>query len=82
MLYTSGLATLNECRQILGLPPIENDYANKNFVPEYLLGSSYMTVQELDESTIEGLREQSTIKDKSMNTDALGGSNTGKEDNK
>lgn len=79
-LYTSGLATLNEARQVLGLPPIENDYANKNFVPEYLIGSNYMTVQELNDAMINDLREQTKIQDKQMSTDALGGANDKKGD--
>jgi len=80
-LYTSGLASLNEARSILGFPSIDAELADQNHLPEFLLGSSLHTIQNLSADDIQSLREQNTMTDTDLKaTDNLGGTNTGKKD--
>jgi len=48
--------SLNEARDILGLPPITDEYADKHFLPQYLIGSNFVTIEELNTDTIDKLR--------------------------
>ena len=56
-MYASGLATLNESRELIGLPTLQDPLANENFLPEFLHGSSLMSIQSLDESQLDTIRE-------------------------
>lgn len=56
-LYSSGLATLNEARELVGLPTISDPLANENFLPEFLHGSSLMSIQGLDAKQLDIIRE-------------------------
>lgn len=56
-LNVSGIMSLNEARDVLSLPPIMEDYANKHFLPQYLIGSNFVTIEELNETTVKELRQ-------------------------
>lgn len=56
-MYSSGLASLNESREVIGLPALDNPLANENFLPEFLHGSSLMSIQGLDETQLSIIRE-------------------------
>jgi len=56
-LYSSGLASLNEARELVGLPRLDAPLADENFMPEYLLGSSLTSIQALDEGQLRIIRE-------------------------
>jgi len=56
-MYASGLSTLNEARDLIGLPPLQDPLANENFLPEHLLGSSLSSIQGLDETQLKIIRE-------------------------
>ena len=56
-MYSSGLSTLNESREVIGLPPLEDPLANENFLPEFLHGSSLMSIQGLDAAQLAIIRE-------------------------
>jgi len=56
-MYASGLATLNESRELIGLPVLQDPLANENFLPEFLHGSSLMSIQSLDETQLDTIRE-------------------------
>ncbi|RKY21593.1 MAG: hypothetical protein DRP62_07860, partial [Planctomycetota bacterium] len=56
-LYSSGLASLNEARELVGLPNLNVPLADENFMPEYLIGSSLTSVQALDEAQLKIIRE-------------------------
>jgi len=56
-LNISGIISTNEARSILGLHKlVDTDYADKHFVPQYLIGSNFVTLEELDEESIKLLR--------------------------
>ena len=55
-LNVSGIMSLNEARDILGLPPIIDEYADKHFLPQYLIGSNFVTIEELNKDTVDKLR--------------------------
>ena len=57
LIYSSGLGSLNEARDIIGLPPLTAPLANENFLPEFLHGSSLMSVQGLDAKQLAIIRE-------------------------
>jgi len=57
LVYSSGLGSLNEAREIIGLAPLEDPLANENFLPEFLHGSSLMTIQGLDQAQLDIIRE-------------------------
>lgn len=44
--YSTGLATLNEARDMVGLPRIDADNADKNILAAYLFGTGAMYVQD------------------------------------
>ena len=57
-LYVSGILSLNEARDVLGIPMIQDaEYSNRHFIAQHLVGSNFVTVEELNETTIEKLRE-------------------------
>lgn len=57
-LHISGILSLNEAREILGVPTIQDaEYANRHFIAQHLIGSNFVTVEELNEETVKGLRE-------------------------
>ncbi len=56
-LYASGLASLNEARELVGLPALDVPLADENFLPEYLIGSSLTSIQALDEAQLKIIRE-------------------------
>jgi len=55
-LNVSGIMSLNEARDVLGLPPILEEFADKHFLPQYLIGSNFVTIEELDEAKVDELR--------------------------
>ena len=55
-IYSSGLGSLNESRELIGLPPIDDPLANHNMLPEFLIGSSLMSVQGLDQAQLDTIR--------------------------
>ena len=68
-LNVSGIMSLNEARDVLGLPPITEEYADKHFLPQYLIGSNFVTIEELDEATIKELRDVNNPKDPVVGAD-------------
>lgn len=56
-MYSSGLSSLNEARELVGLHPLTDPLANENFLPEFLHGSSLMSIQGLDDSQLSIIRE-------------------------
>jgi HK97 family phage portal protein len=57
-LSISGIISTNEARSILGLHKlVDTEYADKHFVPQYLIGSNFVTLEELDEESIKLLRK-------------------------
>ena len=56
-MYSSGLSTLNEARELIGLSVLQDPLANENFLPEFLHGSSLMSIQGLDETQLATIRE-------------------------
>lgn len=56
-IYGSGLGTLNEARELIGLPPLQDPLADENFLPEHLLGSTLTSIQALDEADLEIIRK-------------------------
>ena len=56
-IYSSGLGSLNEARDLIGLAPLEDPLANENFLPEFLHGSSLMSIQGLDSAQLDTIRE-------------------------
>lgn len=56
-MYSSGLATLNEAREIIGLSALDDQLANENFLPAFLYGTSLMTIQGLDKDQLATIRE-------------------------
>ena len=56
-IYSSGLGSLNEARDLIGLVPLEDPLANENFLPEFLHGSSLMSIQGLDSTQLDTIRE-------------------------
>jgi HK97 family phage portal protein len=56
-LYSSGLASLNEARELVGLSILNDPLANENFLPEFLHGSSMMSIQGLDEAQLKVIRD-------------------------
>jgi len=83
-LYVSGLCSLNEARDILGLPSIDAMLANENHLPSYLIGTDLLTIQNITEESIQTIRDNLQAVNGNTNdiknTDALGGKNTGKQD--
>ncbi len=56
-MYSAGLSSLNEARELIGLYPLTDPLANENFLPEFLHGSSLMSIQGLDENQLSIIRE-------------------------
>jgi len=56
-LHSSGLASLNEARDLVGLPRLDDPLADENFLPEHIIGSSLVSIQALDESQLKIIRE-------------------------
>jgi len=56
-LYASGLASLNEARELVGLQALPDQLANEHFLPEFLHGSSLVSVEGLDEKQLEIIRD-------------------------
>ena len=56
-MYSSGLASLNESREVIGLPALNDPLADENFLPEFLHGSSLMSIQGLDKKQLDIIRE-------------------------
>jgi len=82
-LYVSGLCSLNEAREILGLPAIDAELANQNHLPSFLVGTDLHTIQNLTPEVIDKIRNSvdgTSTNNDTMNTDILGGANTGKQD--
>ncbi len=46
-LYTTGVASLNEARDLVGLIKLPDDAADKNVIPAYLLGKDFTYVQDI-----------------------------------
>ena len=60
-LSVSGILSLNEARDILGVPRIQDaDYANRHFIAQHLIGSNFVTIEELNKETVEQLRDINT----------------------
>ena len=57
LIYSSGLGSLNEARELIGLVPLEDPLANENFLPEFLHGSSMMSIQGLDNAQLQVIRD-------------------------
>ena len=83
-LNVAGIMSLNEAREVLALPPIIEEYADRHFLPQYLIGSNFVTIEELDETTVKELRQVNhpteTPADATGADDPLGG--TPNDDNK
>jgi len=47
-LYTTGVSTLNESRDLVGLPKLESEYADMNIVAGYLFGENFQYIQEIN----------------------------------
>lgn len=56
-LNVSGMLSLNEARGLLELPPIDAEYADRHFIAQHLIGSNFVTIEELNESTVPHLRD-------------------------
>ena len=78
-LYSSGLASLNEARELVGLPNLNVPLADENFMPEYLIGSSLTSVQALDEAQLKIIREAKVAEAQKIINEANGMTNTPKE---
>jgi HK97 family phage portal protein len=46
-LYSTGVATLNESRDLLGLPKLNTEYADNNVLASFLFGENFTYIQEL-----------------------------------
>jgi HK97 family phage portal protein len=52
-LYSTGVATMNEARDLVGLNKLENKYADMNILATYLFGTDFQYIQELNETNRE-----------------------------
>lgn len=56
-LNVAGILSLNEARDILGVPTIQDhEYADKHFIAQHLIGSNFVTIEELTKQTVQELR--------------------------
>ena len=56
-LNVAGILSLNEARDILGVPKIQDhEYADRHFIAQHLIGSNFVTIEELTEQTVTDLR--------------------------
>lgn len=45
-LFSGGIASINECRDLLGLPELSHENYNIRFLPSYLLGTSPTSIED------------------------------------
>lgn len=55
-LQVAGVMSLNEARDLLGLPRLTEEYADRHFIAQHLVGSNFVTIEELNEEVINELR--------------------------
>ena len=67
-LWSTGLATLNEARDMVGLPKVDHENANKNMIASYLFGDG-IAIEDLGKPTNEPAGNSQTT----GSTDADGG---------
>ena len=51
-LYTTGVASLNEARDLVGLPKLTEAAADKNVLAAYLLGTGFSYIQDLTDGVV------------------------------
>jgi len=73
-LWSTGIMSLNEARDLVGLPSLPIENANKHFLPSYLLGSEAMTIEDWTGESLAPTNQQPSPQG-STNTD--GGSPDG-----
>ena len=49
-LYATGVATMNEARDLVGLPKLSSKYADMNVLASYLFGTDFQYIQELGDT--------------------------------
>lgn len=59
-LWSTGIASLNEARDLVGLDRIDHANADKHFLPSYLLGSDVNTIEDLDLANLPDNENMST----------------------
>jgi HK97 family phage portal protein len=56
-LYTTGVSTLNESRDLVGLSKLDSEYADMNIVAGYLFGENFQYIQEISKEDREAARQ-------------------------